>query len=430
MTFYRPAQYFLNRFHKKQEVAWLGYKSGLDLVLDWGRRSGKTELVAETLIEDIEDNGKSCMYVTNSQKQARKVLWPKLKQKIINNKNWKPSEAYLEAKHLPTGAVIALRGADIGKDRLRGDAQRIIALDEFAHWKDPSIVPEVLVPMLTDYNGQMLYTSTYRGKNHFWELKQRALREPFRFFTSTCTMFENPFISEAGKKRIVEEYPGGENNLMYRQEVLCEPVVFSGLVFAIPQDTYKKQQWNAERLNRCFHWRGVDLGWKDPTAVCYLAYDPLAKVYQFYADYKKSEALIYRHAEAIKRQFPYAYLASFADNDPQVIAEFVNAGLDCIPARKWTPNFDKTAQLLSFVEMLRNGRLEIAENCTHLLSEMITYEWEQEDNDHCIDAARYVLFNAVVPDAQEEFVDAEEARLRRMMSRTVHGQEFGDAVDF
>ena len=38
MPFLRPLNYFTDRFYEKQEDAWLAYKAGLDLILDYGRR--------------------------------------------------------------------------------------------------------------------------------------------------------------------------------------------------------------------------------------------------------------------------------------------------------------------------------------------------------------------------------------------------------
>jgi hypothetical protein len=122
----RSPSYFENRFHNKQEQAWIGYKAGKHLTLDWGRRSGKTELVADILVEDVETYGHDCMYVAISQVQARKILWPKLLRKIQGQAGWKPYETTLEACY-KDGPVISLKGADKEKDSLRGDAHRIIA---------------------------------------------------------------------------------------------------------------------------------------------------------------------------------------------------------------------------------------------------------------------------------------------------------------
>lgn len=193
MPFLRSLTYHANRFHPKQELAWVAYKAGRDLVLDFGRRSGKSNVIAEIIVEDIETYGKDCMYIAISQTQGREIIWPVFRRILEGLNTWAFNESRLEIKHLPSGASCSIKGADLGKDRLRGGAKRIIACDEFAFFRDPSIVKDVLMPQLADYNGQAIYASTPKGKNHFWKLKQKALTDP-RFFTTHCTMFDNPFI--------------------------------------------------------------------------------------------------------------------------------------------------------------------------------------------------------------------------------------------
>lgn len=118
LMFKRPAKYFANRFHDAQEDAWLAYRAGLDLVLDWGRRSGKSELEIEIMIEDVETSGYSSMYCAITQKQARDIIWPKLTRRLLNDQNWKPNSQRLTWTY-KGGPDISLKGTDEGNDRLR-----------------------------------------------------------------------------------------------------------------------------------------------------------------------------------------------------------------------------------------------------------------------------------------------------------------------
>lgn len=379
MPFLRPLEYHLKRFHDKQETAWLAYKAGRDIVLDWARRSGKTELIAEVLVEDTEDHGKDSMYIALTQGQAREIIWQKLVSRIGDRvKDWKSNESRLEWKHIQSNAVISLKGADLGKDKLRGSAKRLICLDEFAFYRDPSIVKDVLVPQIADYNGQFIYTSTPRGKNHFYDLKQRALREPDKFFTSHCTVFQNPFISPEGRDKLLAEYSGPDDPL-YRQEILAEYVVFNGLAFALPQDSYVERRWDPADLDHSYHWRGVDHGYSpDPTACLWMAYNRRKGHFLIYNEYKQSRLLIKQHADVIGGLEPYYYVASYSDIDPQLIAEYEDVGLHLTPAQK----ADKQARILRLVNALRTGKLKIAPECVGLLKEMASYEWDQDGNDH------------------------------------------------
>lgn len=420
--FLRPLQYHVNRFHDAQENAWLAYKGGLDLVLDWGRRSGKSAIIAEIFIEDIEDNGRDCMYLALSQVQAREIMWPKLVELLSGNKSWRSNESRLEWKHKPSGAILSLKGTDLGKDRLRGGAKRILALDEWAFCKDSTILKDVLVPQIADYNGQIIYASTPKGKNHFYKLKQRAQLERDRFYTSHCTVFQNPFVSDEGRKKLVSEY-SGEDDPLYRQEVLAQYIDFEGLVFALPQDSYVERRWDHADLTHSFHWRGMDHGYSpDPTAIVCVAYNERKGYFQVYNEYRRQALLIHKHTEAINSLEEFRYRETYSDVDPQLIAEYDAAGLRGITA---AAKHDKESKLLMLVNWLKTGKLRIASNCTMLLDEMQTYEWWQDGNDHLIDALRYVVTNLTVPKMREEAPKNEEYTHRFTDEQLDgHGQSF------
>jgi len=419
MPFLRPIEYFTTRFHEKQEQAWLGYKAGRDLVLDYGRRSGKSELEAEIMIEDVEDTGFDSMYCAISQKQAREIFWPKLDRRLKDQPHWKPNHARLEWSY-KGGPKISLKGTDEGINRLRGDGKRIIVLDEcsfYRHFDD--LIKEVCAPMLADYNGQLIYSSTPKGRNHFYKLKQKALANPHKYFTNSCTMFENPFISEEGRKRILEEYSGA-NDPLYRQEVLCEYIDFQGKVFALDQAQYVERIWNKADITNGYVWRGLDHGYSpDPTACVWLAFNKEKKYWQIFGEYKRAELLIHKHASVINQLDDSQVIDTFSDVDPQVIAEYNAVGLYCTPAHK----YDKEARLLRIVTMLRTGQLKIASNCVELLDEIDGYEWGQDGKDHLIDAMIYAVSNAVIPVKVEPIPDYSPNKLDL---ESVYRPSFGD----
>lgn len=394
MPFLRPAEYFVNRFHPKQELAWLAYKSGKDLVLPWGRRSGKTEIICQIMIEDIEEYGKPCLFVAKTKDQARNIIWPKLETALRGQSDWRLYESTLEAYHKPSGALIMVRGVDKDADNLTGSGYRIIACDEYALWKKPEVYGKVLAPMLGDYNGQVIFSSTKRGKNHFYELHERAKKNPDKYFEIEATIFDNTFLSDEGREKVLSEYPGGEKNLLYQQEILNQYVVFEGMAFAIQQDQYTERRWDPSDFDHGFHWRGVDHGYSpDPTACVWIAYNKRKGYFQVYNEYKQPKLLIRQHSDVIRKFENYPFIASYSDIDPQVIAEYGDVGLELTPAQK----ADKQARILRIVNALQTGKLKIADNCTELLKEMSQYVWDQDGNDHLIDALNYGFNNLTIP---------------------------------
>lgn len=428
MPFLRPAQYFENRFYQQQEEAWIAYKAGYDLFLDYGRRSGKSELFAELFIEDIETYRKDCLFAAITQSQAREILWPKLEQKLESEvkrayPTWKLREHLLEAEY-KYGGVLSLKGADKGPNHLRGGGKRLIGCDEFAFWAKPKeIVDFVFTPMLADFDGQLMYASTPKGKNHFYQLMLQAKKDVTRFFHNKATMFDNPFISELGKKRIIDSYKDEPD--IYRQEILGEYVDFEGKVFAISRQRYVEPRWELGELEHCLHWRGLDHGYNpDPTACVWLAYSPKREQWMIYGEYRKKQALLATHAETINATWRYPFVDTYSDIDPQIIAEMNALGLACTPTGK----HNKEARLLRLLQMMRDGRLKIAEECVMLLEEMETYEWEQDGNDHLIDAMNYVATNASLPTPSNPPADDDMPRRMNFddLEDGGYGQDFGD----
>lgn len=419
--FRRTLEYHAKRFHEKQTQAWLAYKAGLDLHLPWGRRAGKSDLIAEIFIEDIENHGRDCLYIALTQAQAFDIFWPKLEERLRGNKLWRPNYNRHEWKHLPSNALISHKGADLGKHRLRGSAKKLVALDEYAFYRDPSIVKDVIVPMLADYNGQLLYSSSPNGENHFHELEKKAKSGKSRLFSIKATMFDNPFISSEGRDRLLEEYTGKDDPL-YRQEVLGEYIVLEGMAFAIPQDSYIEDRWDHGDLENSYHWRGVDHGFNDPTACIWLAYNPRKGYFQIYSDYEENQKLIHEHATAMDAQEPFSFLSTYSDVDPQIIAEYQNIGFDMIAAHK----HGKNARILRMLNMLKTGRLKISRNCTTLLSQMKTYVWDQDGNDHCVDGANYVVTNATVPEERPPEFTEDKRLAVKIPDDLGDSQDFGD----
>jgi hypothetical protein len=407
--FRRPLSYFQSRFHPKQELAWLAYKAGKSLVLPWGRRSGKSDLFAEIQIEDAETSGYPQLFVAKTQKQARSIIWPKLHRRLVHEPGWKVHEQRLEISY-KNGPFIAIKGADLRPDELAGGAYRTIACDERALWSKPETKQLILAPMLADYDGLFLDGSTKRGKNHFYKEHMRALKDPLKYFCVEATMFDNPFISRAGREKIISEYPGGEENPLYRQEILNEYVVFEGQVFALDEEQYVETIWDPADLDHSLHWRCLDHGYSpDPTACLWMAYNPRKGYFQIHNEYRQPALLIHQHADAINRIERRRFQGSYSDIDPQVVAEYGAVGLELTNAIKG----DKQARLLAVVNALRSGRLKIASHLKMLLDEMQSYSWDQDHNDDLVDALSMLWASASQLPEESPHTHTEEVRHRK-----------------
>jgi hypothetical protein len=207
-----------------------------------GRRFGKSHLAAYLLgmhammNEKVLSDGTTIAltaehgvyYVAPTQDQAKRILWPKLRNLLgyakqgglIANEN--TNDGWIE---LINGRRIYIKGAD-NPDSLRGIGLSFVVLDEYADMKS-FVWDEILSDALSDVEGKALFIGTPRGKNHFYRLFMGALEKPKDSMTGTNSAWadweafhfkstDNPFITEREKARML----GGNRSLeTIRQEV-------------------------------------------------------------------------------------------------------------------------------------------------------------------------------------------------------------------
>lgn len=189
-----------------------------------GRRFGKSHFAAIMLgvyALQTEHRGykvneeNSVYYIGPTQDQAKRVMWPKLKNLLryerqggfIRNEN--TNDGWIE---LINKRRIYIKGTD-EPDRLRGNGYQFVVLDEYADMK-AEVWDDIIDPALMDVEGDALFIGTPKGKNHFYQLFMGALtKEPkvvlpdgtnywddweaFHFKSS-----DNPFLKEREIARI------------------------------------------------------------------------------------------------------------------------------------------------------------------------------------------------------------------------------------
>ena len=138
------------------------------------RRAGKTVAALNGLIRSaltcpLPDP--RCAYVAPYLKQAKGVAWDYLKYYAGVVPGVEFNEAELRAD-FPNNGRIRLFGAD-NPDALRGLYFDDVDCDEFGDW-DPRAWTEVIRPALSDRKGRATFTGTPRGKNTFYDLRQKA----------------------------------------------------------------------------------------------------------------------------------------------------------------------------------------------------------------------------------------------------------------
>jgi len=369
-----------------------------------GRRWGKTTLA----IEEIKGKGVAkpsrIAYIANTYQQARDIAWTELKRELQPVFHGKPNESRLEIKikTIKGGeSVIILRGWE-SIETLRGQHFDFIVLDEVAQMKNfKEQWEQVVSPTLTDTHGEVLFISTPKGYNHFYELFSKdPSQQPVKgvaqdpdFKSFHFTSYDNPYIP----KDEIDRQARALTEDAFAQEFLADFRKMEGLVykeFNRDKHVYTDAAYNLtymiERL------AGVDWGFTNPTS-CHLIEKDSDRHYwitnEFYHTGKTTSEVI-EHVKSIRPNKVYPDPA-----EPDRNEEARRAGLNIREVSK-----DIEAGINCVRELFKQDRIHIHYTCAALINELETYRYPDKkpdknepelpvkENDHACDEIRYVLY--------------------------------------
>ena len=156
-------------------------------------------------------------------------------------------------------------------------------------------------------------------------------------------------------------------------------------------------------------YRGIDFGYSAPFACIWLAKDGDDNWY-VYREYYKNRTGIQDHIRAIKQlSGDEKYRSTVADpEDPEGRADLRKAGIINIAADKGAGSVNRGIELMqSKLKIKQNGKpsLSILRPCRNTSKEFSVYRYPDnertdhpvKENDHCLDAVRYVLYTMLKP---------------------------------
>lgn len=232
-----------------------------------------------------------------------------------------------------------------------------------------------------------------------WVTSSAPTRELHNFFEgSTSTRNarvyrwatgENPHLSLDYVRDVAQAHTGSA----YERFILGKWTRAEGLVFemwdpeehvreAIPKDTVD------------YYTGGVDWGWTNPAALIFIAWrgDRAHVVDEVYGSHMRTSELI-RRARELEEAWGQAKWFCGHD-DPEAIERFKSKGLNAesYGTRKKKPG------IRHMIDKIQGRELYVDPECAHLLEEIDTYAWEDEEdeepedgNDHSLDASRYAI---------------------------------------
>ena len=303
------------------------------------RRAGKTvSCIGELVTRGMYTKKKRAeyAYVGPFRAQAKKIAWAYLKDFTEGLRKGPPRESDLSVT-LHTGATITLYGAD-NPDALRGLFFDGIVLDEYGDMR-PSIWGEVVLPTLLDRKGWSVFIGTPKGKNHFYQMVQRAKTED-NWYQLTLKASDSNLLDEDSLSLAKAEMTDAQ----YQQEMECsfEAAVLGAYYSDIIAEMEKACEghdrprigdypYDPSEVVHC----SADLGYTDstafwfwqltedgPTLIDYEEYD--GQPLEFYFKMLKDKG--YEYADM---WLPHDAKATSLQTGRSTVEQFLDAGFPC-----------------------------------------------------------------------------------------------------
>lgn len=231
------------------------------LVINVGRRSGKTVVAVLKMIEFASNNpGSTVWYISPTYKQSKSIAWLMLKEYMPTIAKPKYNEQELRCE-IVNGSRIHLKGAD-NPDSLRGTKVDFFIFDETAFIKGWMSLWEALRPILVDTVAPAWFISTPNGLNHFYNLYNKEMYDT-DYKSYHYTSYDNPYIDKNEVDKAKEEM----DSLSFSQEFMAEFTRPQGTVYAQwSVDNFIPLEYD-ENLPLHITW---DFGVNDPTAIIWI----------------------------------------------------------------------------------------------------------------------------------------------------------------
>ena len=285
---------------------------------------------------------------------------------------------------LPNGSVIQVMSAE-NPDRLVGVKLKGLVIDEIAKLRNWDwLWKEALRPTLTDYEAPAIFISTPKGYNHFWNLFQIGKDPEFNLWRSwKFNSYQNPHI------------PSGEIDLaktdmtedLFQQEYMAEFKRYTGLVFNFDRLTHVKELPDFKPV---FHIRGLDKGFRNPSAMCHIGVDENDTWYQTNEIYEPGltnpplTRLIEQVAGGMKYELSTMDSAQAGD-----VKDLQDLGQDFLPVKKESGEANISYvrwKIQKFAERLKikeNGKpgFYVHPSCKNTIHEFEHYSYPEKKED-------------------------------------------------
>ena len=366
-------------------------------VVNCGRRFGKTYLsVLEMVAKAVYGKDRYIAYIAPTYQQARDIAWQELKKvctPIAKTINESRLEIIVNTVDAGT-STISLRGWE-SIETLRGQKFHFIVLDEIAsmrNWNENW--EQVIRPTLTDYRGEVLFISTPKGFNHFYDLYNKQDKDT-DYKSFHFTSYDNHHMPKEEIDKAKQEM----NEDAFAQEYMADFRKQQGLVYKEFSRDYNVYDGEPARP-RAEYLGGVDFGFRNPAAVIHAYFDTDGH-YWITDEFYKTERTEEQVCEYVRS---CGFEMTYPDPENASAIEVLNRkGVNVQEVVKGK------GSVKSGIDAVRNlfkqNRLHIHKSCVNLIWELETYSYKEKkpdnnepeepvkENDHACDALRYIIMS-------------------------------------
>ena len=284
-------------------------------------------------------------------------------------------------------------------DSCVGRSYDLIIFDEAALADGKDAFNVALRPTLDKENSKAIFISTPRGRNNwFSEFFYRGFSEEFPEWCSIrATYRDNPRMSEID----IAEARKSMSEAEFRQEYEADFNTYEGQIWKFNFETQVKDlsQLDTSKMDV---FAGLDVGYKDPTALCVIAYDWDEDKFYLVDEYFNSERTTEQHAIEIQKlidrwDIDYIYIDSAAQQTRFDLAQ--NYDISTINAKKSV--LDGIGHVSGIID---NDKLYVDQECKESLKCLDAYQWDPNPNllkekpkhnmaSHMADGLRYGLYS-------------------------------------
>ena len=257
-----------------------------------------------------------------------------------------------------------------------------------------------LRPTLDRPGAKAIFISTPRGKfNWFSKFWDRGWSPDYpQWISLQADYTENERMLESD----VEEARRSMSKAEFEQEYMASFNTFEGQIYNFSDDLIC--EW--ERSDGQEFLAGIDVGYRDPTALVVVCYDPKDDIFHVVDEYLQAEKTTAEHAKAFQEYIDRWGLESgiFIDAAAAQFAGDLAYGYDITTIKAKKQVLEGIAYVQTLVEQ---RRIKVAPNCKHTIEMFNSYQWDQRDTltrekpvhgkvSHIADALRYALYTYTI----------------------------------